>query len=125
MATALHQFTSDDCKDALNDILDALNKEENASRLDEARESAGNDMLKAMQLVFPLATQIEMGVIDKYGFVGNGEGLIRFAQSVRSYEKHDPEIAQLNEKLRAIMIPLLHLQPPVNALPVEETVSAT
>lgn len=62
--------------DALNDVLDALNKEENATRLDEARESAGNDMLKAMQLVFPLATQIEMGVIDKYGFVGNGEGKV-------------------------------------------------
>lgn len=125
MAAALRQFSSDDCKDALNDVLDALNKEENATRLDEARESAGNDMLKAMQLVFPLATQIEMGVIDKYGFVGNGEGLIRFAQAVRSYEKYDPEIAQLNEKLRAIMIPPLHLQPPVSAPPAEEPAPAT
>ena len=67
--------------------MNALNKEENATRLDEARESAGNDMLKAMQLVFPLATQIEMGVIDKYGFVGNGEGKSKVVFFLKSYSQ--------------------------------------
>uniref|UniRef100_A0A0L8HJE8 Protein C10 n=2 Tax=Octopus bimaculoides TaxID=37653 RepID=A0A0L8HJE8_OCTBM len=69
-------------------------------------------MLKTMQLVFPLATQIEMGIIEKYGFPGNGEGLVRFTQLVKSYEKYNLEISQLNEKLRAILIPPLPLQPP-------------
>ncbi|CAI9739119.1 Hypothetical predicted protein [Octopus vulgaris] len=112
MAASGQHFSSEDCKVVLNEILDTLNKEENVAQLDEARESAGNDMLKTMQLVFPLATQIEMGIIEKYGFPGNGEGLVRFTQLVKSYEKYNLEISQLNEKLRAILIPPLPLQPP-------------
>ncbi|GAB1607711.1 protein C10-like [Argonauta hians] len=112
MAASGQHFSSEDCKVVLNEILDTLHLEENMSRLDEAREAAGNDMLKTMQLMFPLATQIEMAVIEKYGFSGNGEGLVRFTQLVKSYEKYNLEISQLNERLRAILIPPLPLQPP-------------
>lgn len=42
--------------------------------MEEARDNAGNDMLKMMQVVFPVATQIEMNVIQKYGFSGDGDG---------------------------------------------------
>lgn len=41
----------------------------------EAWEGAGNDMLKMMQVVFPLATQIQMTIIQKYGFPADGEGM--------------------------------------------------
>lgn len=42
--------------------------------MEEASDSAGNDMLKMMQIVFPVATQIQMEVIQKYGFSGDGDG---------------------------------------------------
>merc|ERR1712038_249493 len=58
-----------------------------------------------MQIVFPLATQIQMAVIPKYGFPGDGEGIIRFTQSVKHYERQDGELAALNSKLRNILMP--------------------
>ncbi|KAL3871468.1 hypothetical protein ACJMK2_039464 [Sinanodonta woodiana] len=105
MAASIQHFSVQDCKAALGDILVALQHPDNVLRLDEARESSGNDMLRSMQLVFPLATQIEMEVIEKYGFQPDGDGLIRFTQAVKVYEKQDPEIAQLNRQLKSILIP--------------------
>ena len=40
-----------------------------------ARESAGNDMLKVMQTVFPITVQIQMDVIKNYGFTADGDGM--------------------------------------------------
>lgn len=56
------------------DILRTFSLPENQLRMDTARESAGNDMLKAMHIVFPVATQIQMQVLPKYGFNADGEG---------------------------------------------------
>lgn len=64
--------------DALAEILDAFVISENAVKLRAARESAGNDMLKMMQTVFPIATQIQMNVITKYGFTCDGDGRVAF-----------------------------------------------
>jgi len=61
--------------DALRDILHAFQQSDNATRLDEAKDNAGNDMLRTMQMVFPMATQIQMEVIDKYGFPADGDGV--------------------------------------------------
>ncbi len=47
---------------------------ENAARMEEARESACNDMGKMLQLVLPVATQIQQEVIKTYGFNNEGEG---------------------------------------------------
>ena len=58
----------------MKDILQALKSPESMSRLQPAREAAGNDMLKHMQLVFPLTAQIQMELIPKFGFKGDGEG---------------------------------------------------
>ena len=59
---------------ALTDILEAFKTAENFSRLEEARENAGNDMLRHMQVVFPIASQIQMEMIQKYGFPADGDG---------------------------------------------------
>ena len=40
-----------------------------------AQDNAGNDLLMLMQLVFPVAVQIQMEVIPKYGFSENGDGI--------------------------------------------------
>ena len=65
----------------MHEILQTLRSPDSLSRLQPARESAGNDMLKHMQLVFPLTAQIQMEVIPKYGFKGDGEGTQRLACS--------------------------------------------
>ena len=63
---------------ALEDILDAFTAPDNDTELRAAREKAGNDMLKTMQFVFPVTTQIQMNVIKKYGFPSDGEGISFF-----------------------------------------------
>ncbi|XP_064616063.1 protein C10-like [Liolophura sinensis] len=81
-------------------------------RMEEARDNAGNDMLKNMQIVFPVATQIETDVIEKYGFPRDGDGIIRFTQAVKMYEKQDADVAMLNGQLRTILMPPLAMQTP-------------
>jgi len=58
----------------LTDILTALNTPENLQKITEAKENSGNEMLKMMQFVFPLVTQIQMDVIKNYGFPEGREG---------------------------------------------------
>ncbi|OWF42665.1 protein C10-like [Mizuhopecten yessoensis] len=109
MAAPVHNFSVQDCKVALQDVLEALLLPENASKIKEAKDSAGNDMLRAMQIVFPAVTQIQMEVIERYGFTPDGDGVIRFTQTVKVYEKQDKEVAQLNQELKAWLIPPVSL----------------
>ena len=60
--------------DALTEVLESFKIPENEARIESARESAGNDMLKTMQIVFPLLTQLQMTVIERYGFTPDGDG---------------------------------------------------
>lgn len=58
----------------LSEVIQAFSVPENAVRMEEARESACNDMGKMLQLVLPVATQIQQEVIKAYGFNNEGEG---------------------------------------------------
>lgn len=60
----------------LSEVIQAFTVPENAARMEEARESACNDMGKMLQLVLPVATQIQQEVIKAYGFNNEGEGEI-------------------------------------------------
>ena len=61
--------------DTLRDLLFTLKSPETALRLQQVREAAGNDMLKNMQLVFPACAKIQMEVVAKHGYKGDGEGV--------------------------------------------------
>ncbi len=61
--------------DALTDLLQTIRQPTNASKLQDALGVAGNDMLKRMQYVFPILTQIEMEVIVRHGFSGSCDGI--------------------------------------------------
>jgi len=98
-------LTPENAKLILGDLLSAFNSPENAARLEEARDNAGNDMLKMMQFVFPLAAEIQLNVIKNYGFSGDGKGATQFALAVKTLEKDDTEIASLNAKVRSYFIP--------------------
>ncbi|XP_015522009.1 protein C10 [Neodiprion pinetum] len=102
---SLTQFTSETAKAALTDILAALNSPDNVQKITEAKENSGNEMLKMMQFVFPIVTQIQMDVIKNYGFPEGREGTVQFAQFIRTLERDDPEIAQLHGQVRAYFLP--------------------
>ncbi|XP_071946766.1 protein C10-like [Antedon mediterranea] len=106
-------LSNEEAKVILKAILDAFESRSNKSRMREVREAAGNDMMKMMQMVFPVATQIQQDVLQNYGFTGDGEGAIKFTHEVRRYEQEDPEIARLSQTLKEILLPAL----PVAQLP--------
>ena len=54
-------FSSAEAKAALVDLLNALQGPANLPRLEAVRAEAGNDMVRQMQLVFPVVTQIQVG----------------------------------------------------------------
>ncbi|KAK2586752.1 hypothetical protein KPH14_011783 [Odynerus spinipes] len=103
--TNISNFTAETAKAALTDILTALNTPQNIQKLAEVKENSGNEMLKMMQFVFPIVTQIQMDVIKNYGFLEGREGTVQFAQLIRTLEREDPEVAQLHSQVRSYFLP--------------------
>lgn len=101
----MSNFTPEVAITALNNILDELNKPENASKIEEARSNIGNEMLKMMQFIFPMVMEIEMNVLKKYGFPAGREGVVQFSQAIRQFERHDTEIARLHGLFRSYYLP--------------------
>ncbi|KAJ8367335.1 hypothetical protein AAFF_G00320840 [Aldrovandia affinis] len=93
-------LTVEQARVVLGEVIQAFAVPENAARMEEARESACNDMGKMLQLVLPVATQIQQEVVKAYGFNNEGEGVLKFARLVKMYETQDPEIAAMSAKLK-------------------------
>ncbi|KAM9388999.1 protein C10 [Phaethornis superciliosus] len=104
-------LSAEQAKAALAEVIKAFGAPENAQRMDEARDNACNDMGKMLQFLLPVATQIQQDVIKAYGFSNDGEGVLKFARLIKSYEAQDPEIASMSGKLKAIFLPPMTLPP--------------
>ncbi|XP_035684505.1 protein C10-like [Branchiostoma floridae] len=104
-------LTLEKAREALKDVINAFTIPENMARMEEARDQAGNDMMKMMQIVFPVATQIQQEVIQKYGFSADGDGAVKFANAIRQYEMEDQEIASLSSNLKSMFLPQMATPP--------------
>lgn len=89
----------------LTKILAELQTPQNTQKLEEARDNVGNEMLKMMQYVFPIVMQIEMDIIKEFGYPESRDGIIQFAQMLRSIEKEDPEISRLHSLIKTYYLP--------------------
>ncbi|MEQ2215013.1 hypothetical protein XENOCAPTIV_025643 [Xenoophorus captivus] len=128
-------LTVEQTRVVLSEVIQAFSVPENAARMEEARESACNDMGKMLQLVLPVATQIQQEVIKAYGFNNEGEegelfwmdvvtesatsltGVLKFARLVKMYETQDPEIAAMSAKLKSLLLPQLSTPPIGGTIP--------
>ncbi|KAG1705097.1 CAD protein [Nymphon striatum] len=63
----------EEAKDALKCIINAFGESHNVQKIKEAKERAGNDMLKMMQFIFPVAAQIQIECIKNYGYSEDGQ----------------------------------------------------
>ncbi|NXQ93433.1 C10 protein, partial [Sagittarius serpentarius] len=104
-------LTAEQAKAVLAEVIKAFGVPENAQRMEEARDNACNDMGKMLQFLLPVATQIQQDVIKAYGFSNDGEGVLKFARLIKSYESQDPEIASMSGKLKAMFLPAMTLPP--------------
>ncbi|XP_006824057.1 protein C10-like [Saccoglossus kowalevskii] len=116
-------LSQEQVRSLLKDVIAAFDSPENMIRMDEAHDNAGNDMMKMMQIVFPVATQIQQEVIQKYGFTPDGDGAIKFAQSIRQYENLDSEISQMGAKLKSMFLPPMPQMTSFSAVDASSTTS--
>lgn len=103
--TSPQNVTVDQVRIILNEVIDSLESPDYTLKLSEAKEAAGNEMLKMMQIVFPMVVQIEMEVIKRHGFSSNREGIVQFTQIVREMERVDSEVARLHHQIRSQYLP--------------------
>lgn len=100
----------------LNKTIEELQTPENTQKLEDAKYNVGNEMFKMMQYLFPIVMQIQMDVIKEFGFPEDRNGIIKFAQMLRSLERENSEIAQLHNIIKGYYLPPVSL----NTSPVEE-----
>lgn len=101
-------LTKSQAKSALRDAIAEMNLPQNLARINDAKQHSqyGHiDMLRHMQCVFPIVTEIFMDVVSRYGFERSGEGVIQFTVAVKEMEKEDGDIAFLNSQLRTYFLP--------------------
>lgn len=61
---------------ALQSILDLIESPENTVKIGEAKDNAGNDMVKIMVNVLPIVMGIQMDTIKNHGFPDGPEGTV-------------------------------------------------
>ncbi|XP_043235994.1 protein C10-like [Amphibalanus amphitrite] len=93
-------------KDILQDLLQTLQSDEINEKISGARDQAGNDMVKYMQLVFPLVAQVQAEVIEKHGFYGE-RASVAFMQMLKNLETQDPELVAMSARVREYFLPQL------------------
>ncbi|XP_065197691.1 protein C10-like [Sycon ciliatum] len=93
------------CKQALRDVVTALQQPENLARVEAGLTLAGDDPMKRLMLLTPIVLDIEKDVIAKYGFTADQAGVMRFMVIVKQYEAVDAEIQELSATLRAKFLP--------------------
>lgn len=108
-------FTPDEICHILCEIIKALASPENYIKLNEAKEAAGNEMLKMMQIIFPMVVQIEMDIIKNHGFAAGRDGMVHFTQVVRDLEGIDPEVARLHGEIRSHFLPPVSIKSAIDA----------
>ncbi|KAB0793525.1 hypothetical protein PPYR_13145 [Photinus pyralis] len=89
----------------LSKVLDQLQESSNVQKLEEAKDNVGNEMLKMMQYIFPIVMQVEMDVIKDFGFPEGREGIVKFAQLLRTVEREDIEVARVHGLIKAYYLP--------------------
>jgi len=104
-------FTIDRGRAALTAILSAFESPPHQARILAAKQEAGNSMIRYQQIVFPLCTEIQLGVIAQFGFQPDGEGIIQFTQHIKLMEKEDQEVARLAHLVKNYFIPQMNLPP--------------
>ena len=102
-------FTIERGRVALAAILSAFESPPHHARIVAAKQEAGNSMIRYQQIVFPLCTEVQLGVIAQFGFQPDGEGIIQFTQHIKIMEKEDQEVARLAQLVKNYFIPPLNL----------------
>ena len=82
------------CAAAANEAVQIFEVPENAAKVLEVQKQCAGDLGKFFMMMIPLATQLVVTVITKYGFEANQMGAMAFVVELQKH-KNDAEIAGL------------------------------
>eukprot|EP00301_Raphidiophrys_heterophryoidea_P021765 c6095_g1_i1.p1 GENE.c6095_g1_i1~~c6095_g1_i1.p1 ORF type:complete len:136 (-),score=48.31 c6095_g1_i1:137-544(-) len=103
-------LTLEEARAAITEVMEAFRAEENAEKMREAKAEAMDNTFKFMSLVYPIALQVQLSVIEKYGFPADHKGLLSFTQALRHHAS-DPEVFKLSNELKNALLPPRILTP--------------
>ena len=93
-------FTIERGRAALAAILSAFETPPQQGRILAAKQDAGNSMIRYQQIVFPLCTEIQLGVIAGFGFQPDGEGILEenqfYYDNIKQTQIHQASFSSLN-----------------------------
>ena len=81
-----------------------LEAPENVALLDQAKATAGDDVMQFMMVVLPCACGILNPVLSEFGFSADQAGAMMLIQALEAH-KGDPEISDKAKALKAKFIP--------------------
>ncbi|KAL1244433.1 hypothetical protein TSPI_06132 [Trichinella spiralis] len=80
-------------------ILKKLRQLQNSAAYQEAESQCGNDMLKRVQLIYPLVIRAEMNAVTDYGFAASYAGLSEYMHEIYVLSGEDKEVERLMSEM--------------------------
>ncbi|OUC41679.1 ribosomal protein L14 [Trichinella nativa] len=103
------------CLECCKELL--LRQLQNSAAYQEAESQCGNDMLKRVQLIYPLVIRAEMNAVTDYGFAASYAGLSEYMHEIYVLSGEDKEVERLMSEVRSMIFPELPLPDATAALP--------
>eukprot|EP00743_Colponemidia_sp_Colp-15_P003833 GILK01004137.1.p1 GENE.GILK01004137.1~~GILK01004137.1.p1 ORF type:complete len:128 (+),score=29.82 GILK01004137.1:44-385(+) len=100
----MKSLTLEEARAALKEVIAAFDVPENKMKIDAAKAQAGDNFMLILQIVLPVAMQIQQMTIEKYGFDATQQGVTAFAVAVRQHNS-DAEVATLATELKNRFLP--------------------
>ncbi|KRZ76456.1 60S ribosomal protein L14 [Trichinella papuae] len=98
-------------------ILKKLRQLQKSAAYQEAESQCGNDMLKRVQLIYPLVIRAEMNAVTDYGFTASFAGLSKYMHEIYALSGEDKEVERLMSEVRSMIFPELPLPDAAAAIP--------
>ncbi|KRZ90396.1 Protein C10, partial [Trichinella sp. T8] len=117
LSKPVEMLTKAEGRASLLHILKKLRQLQNSAAYQEAESQCGNDMLKRVQLIYPLVIRAEMNAVTDYGFAASYAGLSEYMHEIYVLSGEDKEVERLMSEVRSMIFPELPLPDATAALP--------
>ncbi|KRY55066.1 hypothetical protein T03_4938 [Trichinella britovi] len=117
LSKRVEMLTKAEGRASLLHILKKLRQLQNSAAYQEAESQCGNDMLKRVQLIYPLVIRAEMNAVTDYGFAASYAGLSEYMHEIYVLSGEDKEVERLMSEVRSMIFPELPLPDATAALP--------
>ncbi|KAJ3429712.1 protein c10 [Anaeramoeba flamelloides] len=106
--TQIPELTQEKALEAIKEVIAQFDLTENEEKMKVAKEEAGSDLQKMLQIVMPVAIEIQKPIAKKYGFTEDQLGLTQFTMAIKKWEATNEEIKKYGNQLKAKYMPKMN-----------------